>query len=127
MKQKRIIFASMLFFLTLLVVLLLRAGYRNWVREDALQNVNNEIANDEKEIQFLTLRAKWWETPASRVFLKKINWDVKLPGERVTVLIPEKNQNYSIEESISAAKIQEEKAQELTIPEKWRRLFKLSR
>jgi hypothetical protein len=48
----------------------------------------SEIVQNEREIAQLTARAKWGDTAAARVYLKKLHNDVKLPGERVLMLVP---------------------------------------
>jgi hypothetical protein len=75
----------------------------------------------------MTLRARWGDTPAARVYLRKLYEDVALPGERMIVLIPAETPTYSVEEEINLAKEQDKQDDELTIPEKWHKLFRGAR
>lgn len=77
--QKRYVFILMLFFLAFLVIMLLRAGYRNSKREEILQNAEKEIQQDEVQIAYLMLRARWGDAVSSRILLKKLHQDLKLP------------------------------------------------
>lgn len=121
---KRYIFIFMVFLLAFLVIQFIITGYRNSERAETLRIRENEIVRDEIEIARLTSRAKWGDTAAARVYLKKLHSDVKLPGERVIVIIPKvMSGEYSIDEAITEAKQAERASQELTIPEKWRQLL----
>lgn len=120
---KRYIFVIMLFSLAFLVIQLVMVGYRNSSREDLLYQRQREITKDEQEIADITLRARWGDTAAARTYLKKLYQDVALPGEKMIVLIPPQVPEYSVEDEISAAKVQDEEKTELTIPEKWHKLF----
>ncbi len=117
----------MLFSLAFLVIQLVFVGYRNSSREDLLNQREREIQKDEQEIAYMTLRARWGDTPAARTYLKKLYDDVALPGERLIVLIPAETPKYSVEEEISSAKEQDEESVQLTIPEKWHKLFRGAR
>ncbi len=121
--KKRYIFIFMLFSLAFLVVQLMLVWYRNSSREDLLNQRQREITKDEQEIAYMTLRARWGDTPAARTYLKKLNQNVALPGEKLIVLVPAETPKYSVEEAISSAVQKDEAATELTIPEKWRKLF----
>ncbi len=114
----------MVFFLAFLVIQFIITGYRNSQRAETLRIRENEIIRDEIEIARLTARAKWGDTPAARVYLKKLHNDVKLPGERVMVLVPKiMSGEYSVNSAINDAKKEERINQELTIPEKWNKLL----
>lgn len=121
--QKRYIFIIMLFSLAFLVVQLLMVGYRNSSREDLLNQRQREITKDEQEIAYMTLRARWGDTPAARTYLKKLNENVALPWEKLIVLVPAETPEYSVEEAISSAVQKDATGIELTIPEKWNKLF----
>ncbi len=121
---KRYIFIFMVFFLAFLVIQFIITGYRNSQRAETLRIRENEIVRDEIEIARLTARAKWWDTAAARVYLKKLHNDIKLPGERVIVLVPKiMSGEYSVNSAINDAKKEERVNQELTIPEKWNKLL----
>ena len=110
----------MVFFLAFLVIEFVITGYHNSQRTETLQEREKEIVQDEAEIGRLTTRAKWGDTAAARVYLKKLNNDVRLPGEKVLVLVPKiMSGEYSIENAIENAKEEERTTEELTIPEKW--------
>ena len=114
----------MIFSLAFLVIQFVITGYKNSERTDTLRERENEIIRDEREISRLTTRAKWGDTPAARVYLKKLNNDVRLPGERVLILVPKTiSGEYSINEAISEAKEEERTIEEMTIPEKWNALL----
>lgn len=114
----------MVFFLAFLVIQFIITGYRNSQRAETLRIRENEIIRDEIEIARLTARAKWGDTTAARVYLKKLHNDVKLPGERVMVLVPKiMSGEYSVNSAINEAKKEERINQELTIPEKWNKLL----
>lgn len=114
----------MVFFLAFLVIEFIMTWYKNSQREETLRMREGEIVQNEIEIAQLTLRAKWWDTAAARVYLKKLHNDVKLPGERVLVLVPKIiSGEYSVNDAISEAKQAERINQELTIPEKWNKLL----
>lgn len=114
----------MVFFLVFLVIQFVVTGYHTSQRTETLQIRENEITRDEAEIGRLTMRAKWGDTAAARVYLKKLNNDVRLPGERVLILVPKiMSGEYSINDSIKEAKADEMTTQELTIPEKWNALI----
>jgi hypothetical protein len=99
-------------------------GYRNSQRTETLRNRENEIIRDEIEIARLTARAKWGDTAAARVYLKKLHNDVKLPGERVIIFVPKiMSGEYSINSAITQAKKEERGNTEMTIPEKWNKLL----
>lgn len=125
--KKRYVFIFLLFSLAFLVIQLVLVGYRNSSREDLLNQRQREIQKDEQEIAYMTLRARWGDTPAARVYLRKLYEDVVLPGERMVVLIPAETPKYSIEEEINLAKEQDKQDDELTIPEKWHKLFRGAR
>ncbi len=125
--QKRYIFIFMLFSLAFLVIQLVFVGYRNSSREDLLNQREREIQKDEQEIAYMTLRARWGDTPAARTYLKKLYDNVALPGEHLIVLIPAETPKYSVEEEISSAKEHDEESIQLTIPEKWHKLFRGAR
>lgn len=125
--KKRYIFIFMLFSLAFLVIQLVLVGYRNSSREDLLNQREREIQKDEQEIAYMTLRARWGDTPAARVYLRKLYEDVALPGERMIVLVPAETPKYSVEEEISSAKEQDKESTELTIPEKWHKLLRGAR
>lgn len=125
--KKRYIFIFMLFFLAFLVIQLVLVWYRSSSREDLLNQRQREILKDEQEIAYMTLRARWGDTPAARVYLRKLYEDVALPGERMIVLIPAETPTYSVEEEINLAKEQDKQDDELTIPEKWHKLFRGAR
>ncbi len=125
--KKRYVFIFLLFSLAFLVIQLVLVGYRNSSREDLLNQRQREIQKDEQEIAYMTLRARWGDTPAARVYLRKLYEDVVLPGERMIVLIPAETPKYSIEEEINLAKEQDKQDDELTIPEKWHKLFRGAR
>lgn len=121
---KRYIFIFMVFFLAFLVIQFIITGYTNSQRAETLRIRENEIIRDEIEIARLTARAKWGDTAAARVYLKKLHNDVKLPGERVIVLVPKIiSWEYSVNSVINDAKKEERINQELTIPEKWNKLL----
>ncbi len=121
---KRYIFIFMVFFLAFLVIQFIMTGYRNSQRTETLRIRENEIIRDEIEISRLTSRAKWGDTAAARVYLKKLHSDVKLPGERVIVIVPKiMSGEYSVNTAITEAKQEERINQELTIPEKWNKLL----
>lgn len=77
--NKHYIFIGMVFFLAFLVIQFVITGYNNSQREETLRNREKEIAQDEAEIARLTTRAKWGDTAAARIYLKKLNSDVRLP------------------------------------------------
>lgn len=121
---KRYIFIFMVFFLAFLVIQFVITGYTNSQRTETLRIRESEIVHDEIEIAHLTSRAKWGDTPAARVYLKKLHDDVKLPGERVIIMVPKIiSWEYSVNDAISQAKREERVNQELTIPEKWNQLL----
>lgn len=121
---KRYIFILMVFWLALLIIEFILAWYRNSQREETLRMRESEILQNEREIAQLSARARWWDTPAARVYLKKLHNDVKLPGERVLMLVPKIiSGEYSVNTAISEAKQEELMRQEFTIPEKWNRLL----
>lgn len=114
----------MVFWLALLIIEFILAGYRNSQREETLRMRQSEIVQNEREIAQLTARAKWGDTAAARVYLKKLHNDVKLPGERVLMLVPKiVSWEYSVNTAISDAKEAELMRQELSIPEKWNKLL----
>ena len=114
----------MVFFLAFLVIQFVITGYNNSQREETLRNREKEIIRDESEIARLTTRAKWWDTAAARVYLKKLNSDVRLPGERVLVLTEKiMSGEYSVNDAINNAKEEERTIEEMTIPEKWNALI----
>lgn len=122
--NKHYIFIGMVFFLAFLVIQFVITGYKNSQREDTLRSRENEIARDEAEIARLTTRAKWGDTVAARVYLKKLNNDVRLPGERVLIITPKiMSGEYSVDRAITDAKKEEQAVQEMTIPEKWNALI----
>jgi uncharacterized membrane protein YvbJ len=122
--NKHYIFIGMVFFLAFLVIQFVITGYNNSQREETLRIRENEIVRDEAEIARLTTRAKWGDTAAARVYLKKLNNDVRLPGERVLVLTEKiMSGEYSVDQAITAAKKEEQIIQEMTIPEKWNALI----
>jgi hypothetical protein len=87
---KRYIFIFMVFFLAFLVIEFIITGYKNSQREETLRIRESEIVQSEIEIAQLTSRAKWGDTAAARIYLKKLHNDVKLPGERVMIVVPKK-------------------------------------
>lgn len=114
----------MVFFLVFLVIQFVITGYNNSQREETLLSRENEIMHDESEIARLTTRAKWGDTTAARIYLKKLNNDVRLPGERVLVIVPKTiSGEYSVNDAITGAKKEEANEQQLTIPEKWNALI----
>lgn len=125
--KKRYIFIFLLALLAFLVIQLLVVGYRNSSREDLLNQRRREIQKDEQEIAYMTLRARWWDTSAARIYLRKLYEDVVLPGEKIVVLIPAETPKYSVEQEINIAKLQDKENTELTIPEKWNKLFRGTR
>lgn len=122
--NKHYIFIGMVFFLVFLVIQFVITGYKNSQREETLRSRENEIIRDESEIARLTTRAKWGDTAAARVYLKKLNNNVRLPGERVLILVPKiVSGEYSVDEAINDAKEEERTIEEMTIPEKWNALI----
>lgn len=122
--NKHYIFIGMVFFLAFLVIEFVITGYHNSQRTETLQSREQEILRDEAEIGRLTTRAKWWDTAAARIYLKKLNNDVRLPWEKVLVIVPKiVSGEYSVENAIKEAKKEERNIQELTIPEKWNALI----
>ena len=121
--NKHYIFIGMVFFLAFLVIQFVITGYKNSQREETLKSRENEIARDESEISRLTTRAKWGDTAAARVYLKKLNNNVQLPGERLLILVPKEDTEYSVDTAITAANKEEQVIQEMTIPEKWEALI----
>ncbi len=114
----------MVFFLLFLVLQFMITGYTNSQREQTLRAREREISRDEQEIAMLTMRAKWWDTSAARIYLQKLNNNVRLPGEHVTVFVPQIiSWEYSVDDVISEARELEQRNQELTIPEKWNQLL----
>jgi len=115
----------MVFFLAFLVIEFILTWYKNSQREETLRIREGEIVQNEIEIAQLTSRAKWGDTTAARVYLKKLHSDVRLPGERVVILVPKKimSWEYSVNDAITGAKQEERINQELTIPEKWNQLL----
>jgi hypothetical protein len=122
--NKHYIFICMVFWLAFLVIQFVITGYRNSQRTETLRNRENEIIRDEIEIARLTARAKWGDTSAARIYLKKLHNDVKLPGERVIIFVPKiMSGEYSINSAITQAKKEERSNTEMTIPEKWNKLL----
>jgi len=114
----------MVFWLALLIIEFILAWYRNSQREETLRMREGEIIQNEREIAQLSARARWGDTAAARVYLKKLHNDVRLPWERVIMLVPKiVSGEYSVNTAISEAKQEELMRQELTIPEKWNRLL----
>jgi hypothetical protein len=114
----------MVFLIAFLVIEFILAGYKSSQREQILRLRENEILQNREEIAQLSARARWWDTAAARVYLKKLHNDVKLPGERVLMLVPKIiSWEYSVNTAISEAKQEELLRQELTVPEKWNRLL----
>ncbi len=109
----------MVFFLVFLVIQFILTGYKNSQRAETLKIRENEIRRDEIEISHLTTRMKWWDTAAARVYLKKLNSNVRLPGEKVIILVQNNENPYSINDAINQAEKDEQINQEKTIPEKW--------
>jgi len=121
--NKHYIFIGMVFFLAFLVIQFVITGYKNSQRVETLKTRENEISRDEAEISRLTTRAKWGDTAAARVYLKKLNNNVQLPGERLLILVPKEDAEYSVDTAINAANKEEQVIQEMTIPEKWNALI----
>ena len=121
--NKHYIFIVMVFFLAFLVIQFVITGYHNSQREETLASRQSEITRDEAEIAWLTTRAKWGDTAAARVYLKKLNNNVILPGEKVMILVPKKEANYSVDSEITSATKTEKNTQELSIPQKWNALL----
>lgn len=102
----------------------IKTGYRNSQRTETLRMREAEIVHNEIEIARLTARAKWGDTMAARIYLKKLHNNVKLPGERVIIITPKiVSGEYSVNDVISEANEEEKIKQELTIPEKWNNLL----
>jgi hypothetical protein len=121
--NKRYFFIFMVFFLAFLVIQFVKTGYFDSQRAETLRIRESEIIRYENEITQLTSRVRWWDTPAARVYLKKLYSDVRLPGERIIVLIPKQESEYSINSAIDAANQSAQSKEELTVPEKWNKLL----
>ena len=122
--SKRYIFILMVFLIAFLVIEFILEGYKSSQREEILRLRENEIIQNEREIAQLTARAKWWNTAATRIYLKKLHNNLKLPGERVFIIVPKiMSWEYSVNEAINEAKKEEVLKQELTVPEKWNKLL----
>jgi hypothetical protein len=113
----------MVFFLAFLVIQFVKTGYYDSQRAETLRIREGEIIRYENEITQLTARVRWWDTPAARIYLKKLYSDVHLPGEKIIVLIPKQTGEYSIDSAIDAANQTDQIKEELTIPEKWNKLL----
>ncbi|MBP7822874.1 hypothetical protein KA050_00825 [Candidatus Gracilibacteria bacterium] len=121
--NKRYFFIFMVFFLAFLVIQFVKTGYFDSQRAETLRIRESEIIRYENEITQLTSRVRWGDTPAARVYLKKLYSDVRLPGERIIVLIPKQESEYSINSAIDAANQSAQSKEELTVPEKWNKLL----
>jgi hypothetical protein len=114
----------MVFFLAFLVIAFVQIVYKNSQRTETLRMREAETLRNEIEIAQLTARAKWGDTVAARVYLKKLHNDVKLPGERVIIIAPKIiSGEYSVDDAIAGANEEERIGKELTIPEKWNKLL----
>ena len=121
--NKRYFFIFMVFFLAFLVIQFVKTGYYDSQRAETLRIRESEIIRYENEITQLTSRVRWWDTAAARVYLKKLYSDVRLPGEKIIVLVPKQESEYSINSAIDEANQADQKKEELTIPEKWNKLL----
>jgi hypothetical protein len=113
----------MVFFLAFLVIQLLMTLYRSSEKNNLLESREREIARDEQEIARLTTRAKWGDTRAARIYLKKLNTNVRLPGERVYIITPKNDPIYNVNDAINTANTEEIEQRELSVPEKWNKLL----
>lgn len=123
--NKHYLFIGIVFGIVVLLVQFIIIGYENSNRSEDLWNLQKEIAYTNEEISRLTFEAKWWDTPATRVYLKKLNTDEKLPWEKVIILVPELiSGEYSVNQSINQAQEEAKTEQALSIPEKWNALLR---
>ena len=113
----------MVFFLVFLVIQFLITGYHDSQRSETLTLRENERKNYEREIAELATRVRWGDTAAARVYLKKLHGNVRLPGEKMIVLVPKQLEDYSVDTAIDDANRTEEERIELTIPQKWNQIL----
>lgn len=122
--NKHYLFTIIIFGIVFLLIQFIIIGLESSERSEDLSKIEAEINSTNKEISRLTTLAKWWDTNAAKIYLKKLNTDYKLPWEKIIIIVPKIiSWEYSINNAINDAKRIEYQKQQLSIPEKWNALF----